>query len=163
MSGADFEQFMALRTEIAAVGAEAGAIAGTIVFGADIADADNAISEQHALVRQLFTDALAEARTNMDAQAATVDLLRQALDSVTTQIADLVQAIRVDLYDAFGSLLAGLPNGFGQLNPMVNSATPTNTNINIVVEGSVISEGQLIEKVRVGLLNAQRSGRSVVI
>jgi len=163
MSGADFEQFMALRTEIAAVGAEAGAIAGTIVFGADIADADNAISEQHALVRQLFTDALAEARTNMDAQAATVDLLRQALDSVTTQIADLVQAIRVDLYDAFGSLLAGLPNGFSQLNPMTNNATPTNTNITIVVEGSVVSEGQLIEKVRVGLLNAQRSGRSVVI
>lgn len=163
MSGVDFEQFMALRSEIAAVGAEAGAIAGTIVFGADIADADQAVSEQHALVRQLFTDALAEARTNLDAQTQTVNLLRQALDSVTAQIADLVEAIRVDLYDAFGNLLAGLPNGFSQLNPLTSNATPTNTEITINVSGSVISEGQLIEKVRQGLLSAQRSGRTVVI
>ena len=124
------------RDEIAQVGTEAGAIAGTIVFGVDIADAEGAVTEQQALVRQLFTDALAEARANLDAQTQIVNLLRQSLDSVTTQIAELVAAIRIDLYDAFASLLSGLPNGLSQLGGLTSSTQPTNTNI--VINGSII-------------------------
>ena len=163
MGEADFQEFLALRAEIAQVGTEAGAIAGTIVFGADIADAEGAVTEQQALVRQLFTDALAEARANLDAQTQIVNLLRQSLDSVTTQIAELVAAIRIDLYDAFASLLSGLPNGLSQLGGLTSSTQPTNTNIVINVNGSIISENQLIETVRQGLLSAQRSGRPVVV
>ncbi len=163
MSGADFAEFVSLRSQIASLGAEAGVIAGNVIFGADIADAESAVTQQHAVVRQLFQDAVAEARANMVQQEQTVTLLTSALDSVTTQIGELVTAIRVDLYDAFAELLAGLPGGLSQLGPMANSASATDTNIIINVEGSVVSEGQLIEKVRLGLLSAQRSGRTVVI
>ena len=124
LSSGDIAELTQMRTDIAAIGAQAGEIAGSVVFGADIANANSELDAQRSLVRTLFTDAVAEARTQFDAQKTLVDSLETSLATTNTQMADLVYAIQVDLYNTMFGFLAGFNGGIDKLKAAPQHADP---------------------------------------
>lgn len=235
MGAADIAEFTNIRSQISAIGAAAGTMVGDIVFGADIAGAEGALATQNALVRQLFTDAVAQAQAQFDEQQTLVNGLETSLDSVNTQMAALVTAIQVDLHDTMFTFLAGFQGGIDKLSTPVAASVYSNftpgqqtnladgalanggaivggiylppgidfsgfhsqggiamkpsigvigesgpeaiiplsqmnnyggggdTYVTVNVNGSVTSERNLVEAVRVGLLKIQKSGRTTTI
>jgi hypothetical protein len=115
-----------MRADIAAIGSQAGEIAGSVVFGADIANANSELDAQRSLVRSLFTDAVAQAQTQFDQQKTLVDGLEASLATANTQMADLVYAIQVNLYNTMFGFLAGFNGGIDKLKGAPTKAnTPT--------------------------------------
>ena len=257
LSSGDMAELTKMRTDIAAIGAQAGEIAGSVIFGADIANANGELDAQRSLVRTLFTDAIAEARAQFDAQRALartlftdavaeaqakydlqktlVDGLEASLATANTQMAELVTAIQVDLYNTMFMFLAGFQGGIDKLTTPATASAYSNftagqqtnladgalanggaiingiylppgldfsgfhseggiamkpsigvigesgpeaiiplsqlnnydsggdTYVTVNVNGSVTSERNLVEAVRVGLLRAQKSGRATTI
>jgi TP901 family phage tail tape measure protein len=126
LSSGDIAELTKMRSDIAAIGAQAGEIAGSVVFGADIANANSELDAQRSLVRTLFADAVAQARTQFDAQKTLVDGLEASLATANTQMADLVYAIQVDLYNTMFGFLAGFNGGIDKLKGApTNANTPT--------------------------------------
>lgn len=123
LSTGDIAELTKMRTDIAAIGTQAGEIAGSVVFGADIANANSELDAQRSLVRTLFTDAVAQAQAQFDAQKTLVDGLETSLATTNTQMADLVYAIQVDLYNTMFGFLAGFNGGIDKLK-----GAPTNAN-----------------------------------
>jgi hypothetical protein len=168
LSSGDIAELTQMRTDIAAIGAQAGEIAGSVIFGADIANANGELDAQRSLVRQLFTDAIAEAKAQADAQRALtgtlftdavaearaqfdaqralarslftdavaeaqakydlqktlVDGLEASLATANTQMANLVYAIQVDLYNTMFGFLAGFNGGIDKLKGAPTHADP---------------------------------------
>lgn len=79
MGTGEFQQFLAMRSEIASIGESAGRIVAQITFGADIGEAERE-----------------------------VDDLTSALEAATEQMQNLVSNIQVDLYNTFNDFLTGL-------------------------------------------------------
>ena len=109
----------------------------------------------------LWSEISAAASTNAGNVAGRFNALNEALQAGHTP-----EAIR--------GMLAGLPSaakgGFVKSAGLVNvhageTITPAGGGvyINVNVEGSVSSERELVEAIRKGLLQAQKSGRSVVL
>jgi len=235
MSAGDIAELLSVRSQISAIATESGALVGEVVFGADIAGAESALATQNALVRQLFTDAVAQAQAQFDQQQTLVDGLETSLESVNTQMAELVTAIQVDLHDTMFTFLAGFQGGIDKLTTPVAASVYDNlqagqqtnladgalanggaivggiylppgidfsgfhsqggiamkpsigvigesgpeaiiplsqmnnyggggdTYVTVNVNGSVTSERNLVEAVRVGLLKIQKSGRTTTI
>lgn len=235
MSAGDISELLSVRSQISAIATESGALVGEVVFGADIAGAESALATQNALVRQLFTDAVAQAQAQFDQQQTLVNGLETSLDSVNTQMAALVTAIQVDLHDTMFTFLAGFQGGIDKLSTPVAASVYSNftpgqqtnladgalanggaiiggvylppgidfsgfhsqggiamkpsigvigesgpeaiiplsqmnnyggggdTYVTVNVNGSVTSERNLVEAVRVGLLKIQKSGRTTTI
>jgi uncharacterized coiled-coil protein SlyX len=86
---AEFEDFLALREEIGRIGVETAAIAGEVIFGADIAGAEGAVRDQFAIVDRMFQSAISEAEQAHRAQEAIVDAMFQ------NAIAEAEAAVRV--------------------------------------------------------------------
>jgi hypothetical protein len=168
LSSGDIAELTQIRTDIAAIGAEAGEIAASVIFGADIANAEGALDEQRSLVRtlfnnaigearsqfeaqqaltrtlftdaiaeatsqfeaqralarSLFTDAVAEAQAKYDLQKTLVDGLEVSLATANTQMANLVYAIQVDLYNTMFGFLAGFNGGIDKLKGAPTHADP---------------------------------------
>lgn len=115
LTGSEIEQLSTMRNEIASIGAEAGAVAADVLFGADITDAEKKLDAQRSLVAQLFDSAVGEAQKNLEAQQTIVDGLNSELASVESSIRDLTHAIQTDLYNAFASFLSGFSGGIDRL------------------------------------------------
>jgi TP901 family phage tail tape measure protein len=235
MSAGDIAELLNVRSQISAIATESGALVGEVVFGADIAGAESALATQNALVRQLFTDAVAQAQAQFEQQQTLVNGLESSLESVSTQMAALVTAIQVDLHDTMFTFLAGFQGGIDKLTTPVAASAYSNftagqqtnladgalanggaivggiylppgidfsgfhsqggiamkpsigvigesgpeaiiplsqmnnyggggdTYVTVNVNGSVTSERNLVEAVRVGLLKIQKSGRTTTI
>ena len=127
LSSGDIAELTQMRADIAAIGSQAGEIAGSVVFGADIANANSELDAQRSLVRTLFSDAVAEAQAKYDQQKVLVDGLEASLATANTQMADLVYAIQVDLYNTMFGFLAGFNGGIDKLKD-----APTNANTPVV-------------------------------
>ena len=126
LSSGDIAELTKMRADIAAIGSQAGEIAGSVVFGADIANANSELDAQRSLVRSLFTDAVAQAQTQFDQQKTLVDGLEASLATANTQMADLVYAIQVNLYNTMFGFLAGFNGGIDKLKGAPTKAnTPT--------------------------------------
>jgi len=126
LSSGDIAELTQMRADISAIGTQAGEIAGSVVFGADIANANSELDTQRSLVRSLFTDAVAQAQTQFDQQKTLVDGLEASLATTNTQMADLVYAIQVDLYNTMFGFLAGFNGGIDKLKGApTNANTPT--------------------------------------
>lgn len=235
MSAGDIAELLSVRSQISAIATESGALVGEVVFGADIAGAESALATQNTLVRQLFTDAVAQAQAQFDQQQTLVNGLESSLESVSTQMAALVTAIQVDLHDTMFTFLAGFQGGIDKLTTPIAASAYSNftagqqtnladgalanggaivggiylppgidfsgfhsqggiamkpsigvigesgpeaiiplsqlnnyggggdTYVTVNVNGTVTSERNLVEAVRVGLLKIQKSGRTTTI
>ena len=86
---AEFAEFLALREQIGRIGVETAAIAGEVIFGADIAEAEGAVRDQFAIVDRMFQSAITEAEQAHRAQEAVVEALFQ------NAIAEAEAAVRV--------------------------------------------------------------------
>lgn len=140
MSTGEFAEFLALREQITSLGAESAQIAGEVIFGADIADAQGEVQKQHGVVQDLFAqainqaeqiyaqqrqaaitayeDALSKAQANLRAQGVIVAELQASLASAESYMQSLVEAIQLDLREAFNTFLGGLG---GEITRLVDS------------------------------------------
>jgi TP901 family phage tail tape measure protein len=130
----EFEEFLALRDEIGRIGVETAAIAGEVIFGADIAEAQGAVGEQFAVVDAMFQSAIAQAEANVREQAAVVDRLQSALAALETRLQDLrdgIQTLAADIQTsmraAFDQFLAGLNAAISRLPEVRNLPAPTSS------------------------------------
>jgi TP901 family phage tail tape measure protein len=153
---AEFQDFLALRDEIGRLGVETAAIAGEVIFGADIADAEGAVREQFAIVDRMFQSAIAEAEASQQAQQAIVDAmfrnaiaeaeqavrvqeetverlrstlgaLQGRLDSLRENIAALAGDIQTALRTAFDEFLAGLNAAISRLPDTPSLPSPASS------------------------------------
>jgi len=131
---AEFEEFLALRDEIGRIGVETAAIAGEVIFGADIAEAQGAVGEQFAVVDAMFQSAIAQAEAQVREQAAVVDRLRAALAALETRLQDLragIETLAADIQTAmraaFDQFLAGLNAAISRLPEVRNLPAPTSS------------------------------------
>ena len=153
---AEFQDFLALREEIGRLGVETAAIAGEVIFGADIADAQGAVREQFAIVDRMFQSAIAEAEASQQAQQAivdamfrnaiaeaeaavrvqeeTVERLRATLHALETRLEDLrsgIETLAADIQTAmraaFDQFLAGLNAAISRIPSVSSLPTPTST------------------------------------
>ena len=153
---AEFQDFLALREEIGRLGVETAAIAGEVIFGADIADAQGAVREQFAIVDRMFQSAIAEAEASQQAQQAivdamfrnaiaeaetavrvqeeTVERLRATLHALETRLEDLrsgIETLAADIQTAmraaFDQFLAGLNAAISRLPDVRNLPAPTSS------------------------------------
>jgi hypothetical protein len=188
-----------MREEIAALGAETGAIAADVLFGADIAASNGELATQRGLVETLFANAISAAEAAVATQATVVSGLETSLDATTLAIAALTETIQTDLYDTVFTFLAGFQDGVSQLTGTPSTTTPSrwmadggivtspqivgvgeagpeaiiplsaignmggSTYITVQVNGSVTTQRDLVEAIRVGLLKAQKNGKQVVL
>jgi TP901 family phage tail tape measure protein len=199
LSGSDMSDFLSMREEIAALGAETGAIAADVLFGADIAASNGELATQRGLVETLFANAISAAEAAVATQATVVSGLETSLDATTLAIAALTETIQTDLYDTVFTFLAGFQDGVSQLTGTPSTTTPSrwmadggivtspqivgvgeagpeaiiplsalgnmggSTYITVQVNGSVTTQRDLVEAIRVGLLKAQKNGKQVVL
>ena len=137
MSTGDYAEFLALREQISALGAETAQIAGEVLFGSDTADAEGRLQEQLGVVQSLYQqaiqqaqaafdnqqravevqkqaaeaayqNAMADAQAKLDAQRLVVEGLEESLAGASSYMESLVSAIQLDLRDAFDTFLGGL-------------------------------------------------------
>lgn len=137
LSQGDLAEFLAMRAEISSIGGQVATIAGEVIFGADVAGAEDRLNEQRSLVAGLYDQAVAEARQlqeearlameveraaveaafeaaiaeaqqKVEAQEQIVSDLETALEAAQQDMADLTYAIQNDLATAFNTFLAGL-------------------------------------------------------
>jgi TP901 family phage tail tape measure protein len=150
---AEFEEFLALREQIGRIGVETAAIAGEVIFGADIADAQGAVREQFAIVDRMFQSAIAEAEASQQAQQAIVDAmfrnaiaeaeaavrtqeetverlratlgtLQDRLLSLQDQVAVLAGGIQSALTAAFDQFLTGFNNAITRIAQVADVPAP---------------------------------------
>jgi len=128
---AEFEEFLSLRDEISRIGVETAAIAGEVIFGADIAEAQGAVGAQFAVVDAMFQSAIARAAANVREQAAVVDRLRGALGalqerllSLQDQVAVLAGGIQAALTAAFTQFLAGFNDSITRIAQVADVPAP---------------------------------------
>ena len=128
---AEFEEFLALRDEIGRIGVETAAIAGEVIFGADIAEAQGAVGAQFAVVDAMFQSAIAQAAANVREQAAVVERLRGALralqDRLTglqDQVTVLAGGIQAALTAAFDQFLAGFNDSITRIAQVADVPAP---------------------------------------
>jgi len=126
----EFREFLELSQEIQRIGVETAAIAGEVVFGADIADAQGAVERQFAIVDSMFRSAIAQAQDNVRAQAAIVDQLRVALraveyrmESLRANVEILAADIQTSLTTAFNEFLTGLAAAIAAIPTQVQTVT----------------------------------------
>ena len=129
---AEFEDFLALREEIGRIGVETAAIAGEVIFGADIASAEGAVRDQFAVVDSMFQSAIAQAAENVRQQEAVVDRLRGALAALQTRLEDLragIETLAADIQSAmrsaFDQFLSGLNAAITRLPDVRNLPAPS--------------------------------------
>ena len=130
MSTGDYAEFLALREQISAIGAETAQVAGEIVFGSETADAEGRLQEQLGVVQALYQqaiqqakntlaiqqraadvayqNAMADAQAKVDAQRRIVESLEESLAGASSYMESLVNAIQTDLRIAFDTFLGGL-------------------------------------------------------
>jgi hypothetical protein len=130
MSTGDYAEFLALREQISAIGAETAQVAGEIVFGSETADAEGRLQEQLGVVQSLYQqaiqqanntlaaqqraaevayqNAMADAQAKVDAQRLIVESLEESLAGASSYMESLVSAIQTDLRIAFDTFLGGL-------------------------------------------------------
>jgi len=130
MSTGDYAEFLALREQISAIGAETAQVAGEIVFGSETADAEGRLQEQIGVVQALYQqaiqqakntlatqqraadvayqNAMADAQAKVDAQRLIVESLEESLAGASSYMESLVNAIQTDLRIAFDTFLGGL-------------------------------------------------------
>jgi hypothetical protein len=130
MSTGDYAEFLALREQISAIGAETAQVAGEIVFGSETADAEGRLQEQLGVVQALYQqaiqqanttlavqqraadvayqNAMADAQAKVDAQRLIVESLEESLAGASSYMESLVSAIQSDLRIAFDTFLGGL-------------------------------------------------------
>ena len=162
LSSGELQEFFQLRQQITGLGVQSAQIAGDIVFGADIAEAEGAVERQHGVVQDLFRqataqaeqlydqqrqaaltvyenaiaqaeqvyaqqrqaavtayeDAISKAQENLRQQGQIVDNLQASLASAESYMESLVEAIQLDLRDAFNNFLGGLG---GEITRLLNS------------------------------------------
>jgi len=128
---AEFEEFLSLRDEISRIGVETAAIAGEVIFGADIAEAQGAVGAQFAVVDAMFQSAIARAAANVREQAAVVDRLRGALGALQGRLAGLQDQVEVlaggiqaALTAAFTQFLAGFNDSITRIAQVANVPAP---------------------------------------
>ena len=155
LSQGDLAEFLAMRAEISGIGAQVATVAGEVIFGADVAGAEDRLNEQRSLVAGLYQDAVAEARQlqeearlAMDVQRAAVEAafeaaiaeaqqkveaqeqivsnLETALETAGQEMADLTYAIQNDLATAFNNFLTGLGSRITTL-----TTTPALIDVNV--------------------------------
>lgn len=174
LSAGDMNQLIAIRQQISTLAMDTGAVAADIMFGGDLAKIDGMINEQHGVVKTLYQQALLDAKSAIAQQETLVRSLESVLNTTNVQIARLVSSIQVDLYNTMFGFLAGFSGALDMLNkPMDWTAimaaisygtTSTGTGTVIVnVSGSVMTERDMIEAIRLGLLQAQASGKQLVL
>lgn len=171
LSGTEMGEFLAMRDEIARIGAETSQVSADVLFGADIANANRELDAQRGLVQGLFTQAITEAEqlletreaaaraayqaaieaqaaqaeadrvalealyntviTDIDEQiadqTALVDELEIALETANQQMADLVEAIQVSLFNSFNNFLAAIG---GEITRLTTTPVPLSVNLN---------------------------------
>ena len=130
LSSGELQEFFQLREQITGLGVQSAQIAGDIVFGADIASAQGEVERQHSVVQDLFAqaisqaeqvyaqqrqaaitayeDAISKAQENLRKQGEIVSRLQASLASAESYMQSLIEAIQLDLRDAFNSFLGGL-------------------------------------------------------
>lgn len=118
MGTGDMQEFLAMRAEIAQIGAQSSKIAADVVFGADVSDAQTEFDKQRSLVDQLFKKAIAAAADEAKKQETVVNGLKSALEAATAQMQTLVSNIQVELFNAFTNFLNKLD---GQVKTLTGS------------------------------------------
>lgn len=135
----------------------------------ELREAEASMGEARSEVRgdPLQADIQAWERTGIMSPA-----LRQAFDAVDWE--GLGNLMRAPGRANGGAVMSAQPYVVGERGPELfvprqsgtivpNHALGAQTNIYVNVQGSVTSEGDLIESIRKGLLNAQRSGRTLIL
>lgn len=108
MGTGEMSEFLSMRAEIAKLGADTASIAGEVIFGADIAGAQGEVDRLVGVVQELYKNAIAEAKKQVDESKSSVDSLTDALTAATAQMATLVDNIQVNLFNAFNNFLSKL-------------------------------------------------------
>ena len=127
----EFQEFLALRETISGIGAETAAIAGEVIFGADVADAQGKVGQQFAVVDAMFQSAIAEAQAQVEAQQTVVDALRESLGALQARLASLQEQvvtlagnIQSALTTAFSTFLAGFSAQISRVNSAAAAPAP---------------------------------------
>ncbi|MGA1036661.1 MAG: phage tail tape measure protein [Ilumatobacteraceae bacterium] len=108
MGTGEMSDFLRMREQIAKLGAQTASIAGEVVFGADVANAQGEVDRLVGVVQALYKNAIAEAKKQVDEGKSSVDSLTDALTAATAQMATLVDNIQVNLFNAFNNFLSKL-------------------------------------------------------
>ena len=129
MSQGEMGEFLAMRAEIGRLGAETAQIAASVVFGADVADAQGEVNRLTSIVDQLYSNAVAEAQRLADEQQGTVNALTDALNAATAQMETLVSNIQVNLFNAFNNFLSKLG---GEVTRLTTAPIPLSVNLSAI-------------------------------